>query len=147
MFGSEQRQAVSWVCETGSTRWSSALREMENASAERPMQRVFRAFEDSADLPSPRPPVATTFTPNIGSRTEIRLPLVRGSILTSELVMNVRALGGIVVGAGRFLRNFHVKTYRKSLGREALGVVAGLVAKDAVHHIFPRNYGVQRMYG
>ena len=50
--------------------------------------------------------------------------------------MNVRALRGIVTRAGRFFHNFYFKTYRQSFRWEALGIIAGLIAKDAVHHVF-----------
>lgn len=54
-------------------------------------------------------------------------------------------LAGIVVGAGWFLYDFHFKTYGLSFGREALGVVAGLKAENAVHHVFAGLHRVQRM--
>ena len=62
------------------------------------------------------------------------------------LVVYVGALGGIVVRAGRFFYDFHVKTYRESLRGKALGVVAGLVAEDAMHDVLARLHGVQRMH-
>jgi hypothetical protein len=61
--------------------------------------------------------------------------------------MHVRALCGILRVAWRFLHDFHIETYGQSLGREALGIIAGLVAQDAVHHIFSRHHRVQRVDG
>ncbi len=55
------------------------------------------------------------------------------------------ALGGIVVGACGFLYDFHFKAYGLSFGREALGIVAGLKAENAVHHVFAGLHRVQGM--
>src|SRR5260221_4546644 len=61
--------------------------------------------------------------------------------------MHVRTLRGVRVVGGRLFYDFHTKTYRQSFGRKTLRVVTGLVAQQAVHHVFSWRHGVQRMYG
>src|ERR1700744_3083346 len=65
---------------------------------------------------------------------------------TDSSVGNVRALGGIVARAGRFFHDFDFEAYGNSLWREALRVVAGLVAQDAVHYVLTWYHGMQWMY-
>jgi hypothetical protein len=58
--------------------------------------------------------------------------------------VGVGALGGIAVGDGRGLADFHVKAYGQLLGRIAGGVITGLIFKSAANDVFARLHGTQR---
>jgi len=60
--------------------------------------------------------------------------------------MHVRALRGVGVVLGRFFHDLHFKTHRQVLRRIAGGIITGLIAQDAVHHVFPGHDRVQRMH-
>src|SRR6266851_6091738 len=62
-------------------------------------------------------------------------------------LMHVRTLRGIATAGGRLFHHFNVKAHGHSLWRIAGGIVAGLVAKDSMHHILSRHNREQGMHG
>src|SRR5215469_10637614 len=89
---------------------------------------------------------------NRPKRSGKRDPLPWGSGLWSgvaerPLVMQRRALRGIVAAARLLFHNPDLEAYRQRFRREALGIVAGLIPQAAAHHVFPRNHRAKRMNG
>src|SRR5207302_476680 len=62
--------------------------------------------------------------------------------LGEDLIVDVRALGGISVSLPGFLHYLHIEVDRQSLRGETLRVVAGLVSQCPAHGMFPRTISV-----
>ena len=60
--------------------------------------------------------------------------------------MHVWTLRGILVRSGRLFCDLYIKADGQRFWREALGIVAGLIAQHAVHHIFSGSDCVERMH-
>ncbi len=60
----------------------------------------------------------------------------------TQLVVHMRALGRILVARCGFFHDFHFEADRQVFRRIAGGIVAGLIAENSAHHVFPRHDGV-----